>query len=159
MPLCNLERKDTPFQWTAKCQQSFNDIKERLTSAPILAHPRFDQPFILDMDACEVGLGAVLTQVQAGAERVIGYAARALSKPERNYSTTRKELLAMVWGMEHFEPFLLGKGFTVRSDHRALKWLRNFKKPKGQVARWLETLAEFDFTINHRPSTKTPRKR
>ena len=83
-------------------------------------------------------------------ERVIAYAAKSLSKTERNYSTTRKELLALVWGLEHFEPYLWGRHFTVRTDHNALRWLRNFKNPKGQVARWLERLSEFNFTVEYR---------
>ena len=122
-----------------------------MSSAPILAFPQLDVPFILDSDASDSGLGAVLSQVQCGKERVIAYAARALSKAERNYSTTRKELLALVWGTEHFETFLYGKRFLVRTDHSALQWLRNFKNPRGQVARWLERLSDFDFEVEHRP--------
>ena len=68
-------------------------------------------------------------------ERVIAYPVRSLSRAERNYSTTRKELLALVWGTEHFETFLYGRRFLVRTDHSALQWLRNFKNPRGQVAR------------------------
>ena len=75
----------------------------------------------------------------------------ALTKPPRNYSTSRKELLPLVWGLEHFEVYLLGTRFRARTDHNALRWLRSFKEPKGQVARWIERLAEFDFTIEHRP--------
>ena len=126
---------------------------KRLKSSPILAYPNFDRPFILDTDASDTGLGAVLSQVQNGKELVIAYAAKALSKPQRNYSTTRKELLALIWGMEHFEPYLSGREFMARTDHNALTWLikNNFKQPKGQVARWLERLAEFHFSIEHRP--------
>ena len=84
-------------------------------------------------------------------ERVIAYPVRSLSRAERNYSTTRKELLALVWGTEHFETFLYGRRFLVRTDHSALQWLRNFKNPRGQVARWLERLSDFDFEVEHRP--------
>lgn len=110
-------------------------IKRHLTNAPILAFPQLDVPFILDTDACDSGLGAVLSQVQGGKERVIAFAARALTKAERNYSTTRKELLALVWGSERFETYLYGRRFLARTDHNALQWLRNFKNPKDQVAR------------------------
>ena len=79
-------------------------------------------------------------------ERVIAYPVRSLSRAERNYSTTRKELLALVWGT-----FLYGRCFRVRTDHSALQWLRNFKNPRGQVARWLERLSDFDFEVEHRP--------
>ena len=108
-------------------------------------------PFIVDTDASDTGMGADLSQIQDGKERVIAYAAKSFTKPQRNYSTTRKELLALVWGIEHFEPYLLGRSFKARTDHNALKWLHSFKEPKGQVARWIERLAEFNFTIEHRP--------
>ena len=150
-PLHRACQKGDRFRWTAECEEAFQDIKHRLSSAPILAFPQLDVPFILDSDASDSGLGAVLSQVQCGKERVIAYAARALSKAERNYSTTRKELLALVWGTEHFETFLYGRRFLVRTDYSALQWLRNFKNPRGQVARWLERLSDFDFEVEHRP--------
>ena len=133
-PLHRACQKGDRFRWTAECKEAFLHIKRKLTNAPILAFPQLDVPFILDSDASDSGLGAVLSQVQCGKERVIAYAARALSKAERNYSTTRKELLALVWGTEHFETFLYGQRFLVRTDHSALQWLRNFKNPRGQVA-------------------------
>ena len=110
-----------------------------------------DIPFILDSDTSDSGLGAVLSQVQCGKERVIAYATRALSKAERNYSTTRKELLSLVWVTEHFETFLYGRRILVRTDHSALQWLQNFKNPRGQVARGLERLLDFAFEMEHRP--------
>ena len=150
-PLYKLEQKGTAYKWSKECEEAFKTLKNKLTTAPVLAYPEFGALFILDTDASDVGLGAVLSQVQQGKERVIGFAAKSLSKAERNYSTTRKELLAMVWGMEHFEPYLWGHHFTVCTDHSALKWLQGFKNLKGQVARWLERLAEFVFTVQHRP--------
>ena len=150
-PLHSASQKGERFRWTAECEEAFLNIKRKLMNAPILAFPRLDVPFILDTDACDSGLGAVLSQVQDGKERVIAYAARALSKAERNYSTTRKELLALVWGSEHFETYLYGRRFLARTDHSALQWLKNFKNPRGQVARWLERLSDFDFEVEHRP--------
>ena len=120
---------------------------------PILAYPRLDVPFILDTDACDSGLGVVLSQFQGGKEHVIAFAAHVITKAERNYSTNRKELLALVWGSEHFETYLYGRRFLARTDHNALQWLRNFKNPKGQVARWLERLSDFDFVVKHRPGS------
>ena len=149
-PLYRAEQKGDNLTWTAECEEAFRKIKRHLSNAPILAFPRLDVPFILDTDASDSGLGAVLSQVQDGEERVIAYAARALSKAERNYSTTRKELLALVWGSEHFETYLYGRRFLARTDHNALRWLRNFKNPRGQVARWLERLSDFDFEVQHR---------
>jgi len=119
-------------------------------NAPILAFPQLDEPFILDTDASDKGLGAVLSQVKGGNERVIAYAARAFSKADRNYSTIRKELLALVWGTEHFGTYLYGRQFLARTDQSALQLLQNFKNPRGQVARWLERLGDFDFQVEHR---------
>ena len=145
-PLYGLERKGANVKWTTECQAAIDTLKKRLTSSPILTYPNFDQPFILDTNASNTGLGAVLSQVQNGKERVIAYAAKVLSKPQLNYSTTRKE---------HFESYLLGREFMARTDHNALTWLNNFKQPKGQVSRWLERLAEFHFSTE-RPRTNRP---
>ena len=146
-PLHRASQKGECFRWTVQCEEAFASIKRKLTNAPILAFPQLDEPFILDTDASDKGLGAVLSQVQGGNERVIAYAARALSKAEGNYSTTWKELLALVWGAEHFEAYLYGRRFLVRTDHSALQWLQNFKNPRGQVACWLERLSDFYFEV------------
>ena len=83
-----------------------------------------------------------------GGENVISYASRSLTKPERKYCATLKEMLALVWAVGQFRPYLLGR---VRTDHSALQ---SFKEPEGQVARWLESLAEYEFTVQHRPGKK-----
>ena len=107
---------------------------------------------ILDTDASETGIGAVLSQPQEdGSECVIAYSSRLLSKQERNYCVTRRELLAVVTFLQHFRQYLIGSLFTIRTDHSALTWLQNFKQPEGQLARWLEKLQEFQFKIVHRP--------
>ena len=134
---------------------SFEKLRQKLVSPPILAFPDYQKPFILDTDASNLGIGAVLSQVQDdGHERVIAYGSRVLSKPERQYCVTRLELLAVVNFLQHFRPYLLGRHFTLRSDHGSLTWLHNFKEPEGQLARWLEKLQEYDFTIVHRPGQR-----
>ena len=82
---------------------------------------------------------------------MVTYASRVLSKQERNYCVTRKELLPVVTFLQHFKQYLIGSPFTIRTDHSTLTWLQNFKQPEGQLARWLEKLQEFQFTIVHRP--------
>ena len=149
-PLHRLTEKKRHFTWDASCETAFNELKSKLTSSPILAYPTTDGDFILDTDASDSGIGAVLSQVQDGVERVIGYASRALSKPERNYCVTRRELLAVVHFVKYFRQYLYGQKFTVRSDHGALRWLLNFKDPEGQIARWIQVLGEYDFRIIHR---------
>jgi hypothetical protein len=116
-----------------------------------LAFPKPELEFILDTDASDTGMGAVLSQIQEGNERVIAYASKSLGKAEKKYCVTRKELLAVVYFIKYFKHYLLGRKFTVRSDHGALRWLFNFKEPEGQLARWMETLAMFEFEIKHRP--------
>ena len=154
-PLHRLTESNRPFQWTKECQHSFSTLKNHLTSAPVLALPNWPRPFVLDTDASEVGIGAVLSQIhQDGTEHVIGYASRTQTKPERNYCVTQKELLAVVTFMKHFRQYLIGHHFTIRTDHGALTWLQNLKTPEAQLARWLEKLQDYQFTIVHRPDRK-----
>ena len=154
VPLHRLTEKNKPFVWSESCLEAFNELKRELTNHPILAYPDFNKKFILDTDASDYGIGGVLSQVEGNEERVIGYASRSLTKPERRYSTTRKELLAIVAFIQHFRHYLYGKSFIIRTDHNALKWLKSFKEPQSQVARWIELLAEFNFVVEHRPGTK-----
>ena len=85
---------------------------------------------------------------------MIAYASRVLSKAERRYCVTRKELLAVLTFIQHFRHYLLGKLFLLRTDHGSLTWLQHFKEPEGQLARWLEKLQEYEFTIVHRQGRK-----
>ncbi|KHJ39933.1 hypothetical protein D918_10020 [Trichuris suis] len=150
-PLHKLMRKWSRWNWTTECEASSRALKAHLTSAPTLSFPDFSRPFILDTDASSTGLGAVLAQEVVGKERVIAYASRSMTKAERKYSTTRQEMLALVWAVQHFRPYLYGKKFVVRTDHNSLRWLRSFKEPEGQIARWLELLSNYDFEVEHRP--------
>ena len=106
---------------------------------------------MVDCDASDYGLEAVISQRQNETEKVIAYASQVLEDRERLYSTNKKEMLAMVYAIKHFRHYLYGRPFTVRTDHNALRWLQSFKEPEGQVARWLETLAQYDYKIEHRP--------
>ena len=150
-PLHALTGKNVIFTWTIQCEEAFQQLKTLLTTSPILAMPLDVGRFILDTDACDVSIGAVLSQEQNGVERVIAYSSRSLSKPERNYCVTRKELLAVVYYVKAFRMYLLGRPFLVRTDHSALQWLRRTPEPIGQQARWCEILEEFQFDIQHRP--------
>ena len=149
-PLHRLTNKGNAYSWTPECNDAFCILKHKLSSAPVLCFPQFEKEFVVDTDASDLGLGAVLSQVIDDEERVVAYASRTLTKAERQYSTTRKEMLALVWALRHFRPYLYGKKFTARTDHKSLLWLQSFKHPEGQVARWLQTLAEFQFTVEHR---------
>ena len=149
-PLHALTQKGRKWMWTKECNDAFFDLKKRLVSSPILALPDFSLHFVLDTDASGDGLGAVLAQSVDGEERMVAYASRALSRTEKKYCATRRVLLALVWAAQHFRPYLYGRNFTLRTDHHCLQWLHNFKEPEGQVARWLELLAEYDYSVLHR---------
>ena len=153
--LQRLTERGRTFAWTTGCANSFAVLKQRLTSAPILVFPDCSKPFILDTDASQDGIGAVLSQTHEGAERVVAYASRSMTKAERKYCVTRKELLAVVVFTKLFRPYLLGQSFKLRTDHGSLTWLQNFKDPCGQLARWLEQIQEFDFEIVHREESST----
>ena len=140
-PLHELTEKGQSFEWTKACEESFQQLKDTLVSAPVLTYLRTTEPFLPYTDASDVGVGAVLSQVHDGEERIIAYHSHALSRPERNYCTTRRERLALVRAIENFHPYLYGRQFTVRTDHASLQWLITFKNPEGQMARWLEKLS------------------
>jgi len=124
--------KNKKFDWTSECDRAFLRLKYALISSPILAMPNYTDPLLLDTDACDVSIGAVLSQVQNGVERVIAYASRSLSKPEQNYCVTRKELLAIVCYTKTFRQSLIVRQFVVRTDHSALQWVRTRPEPIGQ---------------------------
>ena len=152
--LHKLTEKGKRWNWTQECGEAFSKLKQALVSAPILAFPNFEHDFILDTDASADELGAVLSQKFVEGERVIAYASRTLTKAERQYCTTRREMLALVWGIRQFRPYLYGRTFNARTDHNSLRWLQNFREPEGQVARWLEILSEYDFQVFHRPGVQ-----
>ena len=153
-PLHALTEKSREFVWSESCQSAFEELKGRLQTAPILCYPIPEGDFILDTDASGDGIGAVLSQVQGTDEKVLAYGSRKLSRPERNYCVTRRELLAVVVYLKYFKQYLYGRKVTVRTDHAALRWVLNFKNPEGQLARWLEVISQYDLVIQHRPGGK-----
>ena len=140
-----------PFDWTSEAVAVFQQVKRKLTEAPIPSYPKVDAPFILDTDASNNAIGA---QCQEGQERVIAYYSRTLSPPEKQYCVVRKELVAIVQAVQYFHSYLYGRHFTIRTDHAALKWLLNFKNPEEQGARWIQRLQKFDFEIQCRCSLR-----
>ena len=154
-PLIRLTEKKVNFVWSDEHENAWLQLRELMADSPVLAYPDKDAQFILDTDASDFGIGAVLSQTIDGVERVIAYGSRVLSRAERRYCITRRELLAVVHFCKLYKHYLIGKPFIVRTDHAALKWLKSFKQPEGQVARWLEELSVFDMDdIEHRPGRK-----
>jgi transposase InsO family protein len=150
-PLVALSRGNTPWSWTPACSAAFETLRHHLSSAPVLAYPDWSRPFLLQTDASDVALGAVLAQVNDdGVEQPVAYASRTLSASERNYSATDRECVAVVWAVGLHRPYLHGTPFTIVTDHAALTWLQRLKDPTGRLARWLLTLQEYDFAIVHK---------
>ena len=153
-PLHALNSKNVRFEWSAACADAFDKLKICLTTAPVLTLSTDEDQYLLDTDASDVGLGAVLSIVTKDGEKPVAYGSRLCNKPERNYNVTRRELLAVMFGLKTFRQYLLGRRFTIRTDHAALQWLKKTPTPIGQQARWVEQLEEFDYIIQHRPGTK-----
>ena len=150
-PLHLYTQKGVPFVWSEAAEAAFTRLKEILSNAPVLAYPDPAATFILGTDASNEGIGAVLSQGIDGEERPVAFFSRTLTRPQRNFCVTRRELLAVVKSIKQFHTYLYGQQFVVRTDHSALQWLLNFRHPEGQVARWLEVLQSYSFTIQHRP--------
>jgi hypothetical protein len=146
-PLHALFRKNAEYVWTTEQENAFQHLKAKLTSQPILQYPDFTKEFILTTDASNLGLGAVLSQGDIGRDLSIAYASRNLNSAERNYTTSEKELLAIVWGVKHFRPYLYGKKFKIASDHKPLTWIMNVKDPGSRLLRWRIQLEEYDYEI------------
>ena len=152
VPLHALTERSKSWHWTTQCEAAFTALKDKLLSPLIVSFPQFDKTFVVDTDASQDGLGAVLSQ-DGDSGHVIAYASRVLTKAERQYCATRREMLADVWAVRYFRAYLWGRCFVIRTDHNSLQWLKSFKDPQGQ-ARWLDILAEYDFRIQHRPGAK-----
>lgn len=153
-PLTNLLRKNKPFIWTSECDDSFKKIKEALVSAPVLGCPDFSLPFTIYTDASGYGVGAVLTQQHEDGEQAIAYISRSLNKNERNFTTTERECLAVIYAIERFRAYVEGAKFTVVTDHYSLKWLKELKSPTGRLARWSLRLQQYDYEVIHRKGSE-----
>lgn len=163
-----LLQKDVPFHWTKEHTMEMNDLKNSLCSTPILAHPDFSpgsRPFIVYVDSSKSGVGVVLMQEQPVTtkdgqtkwmEVVIAYASKSLTTGEQHYGAYKKELLGVVYALNHFRYYLLGKKFLICTDHRALQWLMNTrsKNNPGLIYRWQDVLSEFDFDIKYVSAAK-----
>lgn len=144
-------QKGQKIEWNEDAERSFLEIKRALVSAPVLANPNFDKPFTVQCDASDLGLGCVLTQTNDDNTDVpVAFASRTLSAQERNYSTTEKECLAVLFGIEKFRPYIEGSRFKVLTDHHSLLWLQNLKDPTGRLARWAVRIQQFDVEFEHR---------
>ncbi|KAA3483477.1 DNA/RNA polymerases superfamily protein [Gossypium australe] len=146
-PLTRLLQKDVKFEWTEKCQKSFEQLKALLTEAPVLTQPESGKEFTIFSDASLNGLGCVL--MQEG--KVIAYASRQLKPHERNYPTHDLELAAIVFALKIWRHHLFGEKCHVYSDHKSLKYLMTQKDLNLRQRRWLELLKDYELVIDYHP--------
>ena len=130
---------------------AFLVLKEKLCSAPVLKSPNFKLPFVLQTDASNRGVGAVLTQYsEEGEEHPIAFWSRKFLPREERYSTIEKECLAIKLGIEAFRVYLLGRPFTIETDHRSLIWMERLKSTNNRLARWSLALQPYNFRVIHK---------
>ncbi|GKB04154.1 reverse transcriptase domain-containing protein [Tanacetum coccineum] len=146
-PMTHLLEKNTPFIFSEECIQAFQTLKKKLTKAPILIAPDWDQPFELMCDATDYAIGAVLGKRIEKHFRPIHYASKTMTEAESNDTTTEKEMLAVVYAFEKFRSYLIMNKSIVYTNHSALKYLFAKKNAKARLLRWVLLLQEFDFNV------------
>src|ERR1700722_20023044 len=141
------------FSWTPEQQESFDKLKSLITSSPILVSPNPELPYRVEADASEGAIGAVLSSRQGEKWHPVAYISKAMSPTERNYEIYDKELFAIVYALEKWRPYLLGAKHSVEilTDHQNLTYFRQPQKLNRRQARWYSELAQYDFTLTHRP--------
>ena len=145
--MCNLLAKKNSFDFNEECLTAYNKLKTALTTAPIIKSSDWTLPFEIICDASDYAIGAVLGQRFNREPHVIYYASKTLSDAQLNYTTTEKELLAVVFALDKFRSYLLGSKVLVYSDHAALKHLLFKKDIKPRLIRWILLLQDFDLEI------------
>ena len=152
LPLNALTRKGRDFIWGAKEQKAFDLLKQRITSSPTLAHPQMDEQFELEVDASGSVMGAVLLQRQPnGTKKPINFMSKTFNQTQRNYDIFDREFLAMIWGLQHSRPLLVGSPHKVIvcTDHNNLRYWRDPQKISRRIAREVLELADYDIEIHH----------
>ncbi|GFW86076.1 retrovirus-related Pol polyprotein from transposon 17.6 [Trichonephila clavipes] len=146
----SLLKSGVEFHWGPEEVEAFNSLKKALTVSTqywgCTTKELLQKSILIS--------GFVLVQIQNNVEKVIAYASRTLTKAEKNYSTTERECLAIVWATNKFRPYIFGKHFTVVTDHHSLCWLMNLKDPSGRLARWALRLQEHDFDVKYKTGKK-----
>ncbi|KAK1621351.1 hypothetical protein QYE76_026868 [Lolium multiflorum] len=155
-PLTNLLQKDVPFVFDDDCKEAFETLKKALTTAPIVEPPDWNLPFEIMCDASDFAVGAVLGQRVDKKLNVIHYASKTLDAAQRNYATTEKELLAVVFACDKFRSYIVDSKVTIHTDHAAIRYLMQKKDAKPRLIRWVLLLQEFDLHIVDRKGADNP---
>ncbi|KAJ1184471.1 hypothetical protein NDU88_001277 [Pleurodeles waltl] len=153
-PLTELMSKKQPrlVNWTEACQKAFDSLKEAMCTAPVLKAPDYSQEFIVQTDASEHGIGAVLAQLnEEGSDQPVVFISRRLLPREQRWSAIEREAFAVIWVLKKLRPYLFGTHFRVQTDHRPLRWLMQMGGENPKLLRWSISLQGIDFTMEHRP--------
>src|SRR4051812_26963027 len=146
-PMTKLTRKGARFEWSEECEQAFKELKERLTTAPVLIIPEQGRGYTIYCDASGYGLGSVLMQGQG----VVAFGSRQLKNHEKNYPTHDLELASVVFALKIWRHYLYGERFDVFSDHKSLAHIFTQRDLNMRQRRWLEYLADYDFSLQYHP--------
>ena len=159
-PLRRFLKQGAPsvLQWDEETVGAYKGLVEGLTTEGLcLRRVEEGRPFVLHTDWSTKGLGAVLTQVdELGREGMVACISRSLNTHEARYPAWKGELLAVVWAVKHFRPYLAGRHFSIVTDHRPLLWLMSAPELSGQQERWVLSLQEYSYTVEHRPGVDNP---
>ena len=155
--LTDLTRKEQPnkVEWTPALASDFQTLKTQLAQEPVLKCPDEDQQFIVQTDASERGIGAVLSQLDdKGEERPVAFYSKKLLPREEHYASVEKECLGIIAALKHFSVYLIGKEFVIVTDHQALQYLDSMRNSNPRLIRWALALQPFMFTVKHRPGVQ-----
>ena len=155
-PLNQLRKKGVRFRMGRTELDAFDALRSKLCSPPLLIYPDFSKNFVLQTDASDVAIGAVLLQEVDGNLRPVQYASRKLNPAEKNYPIYERECLAAVWAVERFAPYLEIRPFVLQTDNAALSWMVEHPKQLGRIGRWVLRLSRFKFTVQHIRGTLNP---
>lgn len=137
------------FEWTQTADDAFNKVKERISTAPIIAFADFKLPFVLVTDASDIACGAVLLQQHNGKDVVVAVKSSTFNPTQQRWCATERECYALIWAMEKFEYFLRGRTFLVQTDHKSLIYLDKTTFKNAKIQRWQERMSEFSFVVEY----------
>ncbi|CAD6241240.1 GSCOCG00012617001-RA-CDS, partial [Cotesia congregata] len=150
-PLTSLLQKDAVFEWGNNQIEAFETLKNKLITSPILQFPDFSREFIITTDACDYGIGACLSQGEINKDKPVSFASRLLTSAERNYSTIEKEMLAIVYAVNKFRPYIYGSQFILVTDHRPLTWVNSVTSPNSRIVRWRLSMEDYTYKVLYKP--------
>jgi hypothetical protein len=151
LPLTELTKDKTVWQWGTEQQQAFDTLKAALCSPPVLLIPDQNKPFVLNCDACAYAIGATLQQDHGNGLQPVAYFSAKMSDAERNYDVREQEFMALMRACLHWRHYLHGTKFTLLSDHDSLKYHKTMPHLTGRLARWIEKMSGFDYELKHIP--------